>query len=246
MTERPIPLRPHEVRGILSGRQTQLRRVVKPQPDTTHYGLPYWNIGGYRAWSFCGISDPIRMGTNNPLLCPYGHQGDRLWVKETHAFELQAAELDQKPPHSDGRPVKYTDDGWVQPHYRATDPVPELAYLGEHFDEPGCKWRPSIHMPRWASRITLEITGVRVQRLQDISEADALAEGISTLRTPDWDRKHFPTWRTAFDAACADNRKPPVGPLPSESYRSLWESINGPGSWDANPLVWVIEFERVK
>jgi hypothetical protein len=92
------------------------------------------------------------------------------------------------------------------------------------------KYRPSIHMPRWASRITLEVTGVRVERLQDISEADAIAEGID------------------LNASAIGIRTTGESPQPMAIaiYRSLWESINGPQSWDANPWVWVVEFRRIE
>lgn len=94
-------------------------------------------------------------------------------------------------------------------------------------------WRPSIHMPRWASRITLEVTGVRVERLQDISEADAVAEGIEpTMPNPGpWN------WKDYLAEGCHTHA--------ILSYKTLWESINGPGSWDKNPLVWVVEFRRL-
>ena len=107
-------------------------------------------------------------------------------------------------------------------------------------------WRPAIHMPRAASRITLEITGVRVERLQDISEVDALTEGALSVRSPEWDMAHWPDWRREFDVAISAGKKPPVGPSPRETFRRLWESINGPGSWDANPWVWAIEFKRLE
>ena len=136
-----------------------------------------------------GLREP-----DNAERCPYGQPGgDRLWVRETwaapHAY-------DHLPPRLIPQDARI--------HYAATE------------DRGGLLWRPSIHMPRWASRITLEITGVRVERLQDISEADAISEG-----TP------FPCggW---------------VG-----GYQKLWESIPGPGSWDLNPWVWVVEFKRV-
>ena len=99
-------------------------------------------------------------------------------------------------------------------------------------DEPA-----SIHMPRWASRITLEVTGVRVERLQDISEADAIAEGIEQMPCEVPDTK---LWRNYTP----DNGWTPRVAMPQNSYRSLWESINGQGSWDANPWVWVVEFRR--
>jgi len=129
-------------------------------------------------------------------LCPYGAPGDRLWVRETWAQnENQLSETSMDTS------IVFRADGEA----RALDNGCEKA------------WRPSIHMPRWASRITLEINDVRVERLQEISEADALAEGIthSTLNDP------------------------------RVEYRWLWESINGHGSWDANPWVWPITFRRI-
>jgi hypothetical protein len=105
------------------------------------------------------------------------------------------------------------------------------------------KYRPPMFMPRWASRITLDIVSVRVERLNDISEVDALAEGILSVRSQAWDLGHFQAWRHAFDEAVAAREKPPVGPLPSEVFRALWGSINGPESWALNPWVWVIEFK---
>jgi hypothetical protein len=107
----------------------------------------------------------------------------------------------------------WSDRGDMRPFYRA-DQEPYLPYGG--------RWKPSIHMPRWASRITLEVESVRVERLNDCSMDDALAEGVS-------------------------DRDPETGAWqnPKEEYADLWESINGPGSWDANPLVWVVTFKRI-
>jgi len=101
------------------------------------------------------------------------------------------------------------------------------------------RWTPSIHMPRWASRITLEITSVRVERLQDISEADAIAEGIERL-----DYQGQTSWRdySLNDEWAAIS---PMLDSPIASYKTLWESLNGKGSWDLNPWVWVIEFKKV-
>lgn len=134
--------------------------------------------------------------------CPYGRPGDRLWVREAWA------------PHPQDTSTVF---------YRATVEA-----------EPGFPvwsgpWRPSIHMPRWASRIMLEITRVRVERLQDISDADAVAEGIGLNPSAVGVSMTFPQGESACHAA----------------FRVLWESINGPESWAANPWVWVIDFRRI-
>lgn len=190
--ERWIALRPHEVRGVLSGRQTQLRRVVTPQPVKSDgwVGGHYWERRRATMWkpSECWSIRDL------PQFCPYGKPGDRLWVRE--AWRLREIGED------------WSRDCGTGVAYRATDP-----------DGRAEKWRSSLHMPRWASRITLEVTGVRVERLQDISHDDACAEGIESTR--------------GGALACI------------ERYRRLWESINGPGSWDANPWVWAVSFKRL-
>ncbi|KIA78994.1 hypothetical protein QR66_18395 [Chromobacterium piscinae] len=134
-----------------------------------------------------------------PLRCPHGRPGDRLWVRE--AFQI----------------VRRGDD-WDIPIYRADD-------IAGHINS---GWKPSIHMPRWASRILLEITDVRVERLQDISEADAVAEGVTPAAVQSFSDTGLVTRPAGF------------------AYRDLWEQINGAGSWDANPWVWVVEFKRVE
>jgi hypothetical protein len=142
--------------------------------------------------------------------CPYGQPGHRLWVREAFA---NIAMYRDAPLFAD----RQSDFA-----YRASGDI-----IGCH------KWKRSIHMPRAASRITLEITGVRVERLQDISEADAIAEGIE---------RSYAQWR---DYRTDQAVNYPSAATPVESYRTLWESINGPGSWDANPCVWVVEFKRL-
>lgn len=139
------------------------------------------------------------------LACPYGQPGDRLWVRET----------------------------WAAPDHGAQLGFDVLAFRATHSDSeiPGGRWRPSIHMPRWASRITLEVTGVRVERLQDISEADAMAEGV---------------WRTVSGHYSYGDEYNPSYATACDAFRGLWESINGPGSWEANPWVWVVEFKRLE
>jgi len=150
------------------------------------------------------------------LRCPYGEPGDRLWVRETWAA-----------PHKyDALPPRLIPVG-TNIHYRSTWEGPC-----------GLRWRPSIHMPRWASRVTLEITNIRAERLHDISWDDALAEGIDRLV----DRYDEPdVWRDYSSEGPPEYTSDPI-----ESYATLWESIHGSGAWDKNPWVWVLEFARVE
>jgi hypothetical protein len=203
MKERPILFSAPMVRAILEGRKTQTRRLVGPR-HVMCVGRPE-------------LAD-----------CPYGEPGDRLWVRETFAIECSVDGIDQPLPHDDGRPHRrhhheHGESWWQQPHYRATDPAPELCITDKDgYEVPGVQWKPSIHMPRWASRITLRVTSVRVERLQAITESDAWAEGVH----PDW---------------CGVDEHGPRA-----SFSALWDQINGArASWDSDPWVWVIGFERV-
>lgn len=193
MKERPILFSGPLVRAILKGRKTQTRRVVKPIPQmVSDKNIATWDGDA---------AVLMRLLDKAGRTCPYGGSGARLWVRET--FRLFDSSECACYDHCNcmsyhGKPV-----------YRATA------------DDGESKWTPSIHMPRWASRITLEITNVRVERLQDISESDANSEGCM-LEPFDQDWTQCRRW-----------------------FMELWESINGAGSWDANPWVWVIEFKRV-
>ncbi len=195
--ERPILFSAPMVRALLAGTKTQTRRVVKPQPEFD--GPERLHHAEVALWREAMLT----------LRCPYGQPGDRLWVRET----WQAVNGDDRARHIVTHPRP--NRGWIE--YAAT---PRL-------DEPAYKWRPSIHMPRWASRITLEVTSVRVERLQDISEADALAEGVNVH--PD----HHGKPRTSIYS-------------PVQAYADLWDQINGAGSWAANPWVWAVSFKVVK
>jgi hypothetical protein len=195
------------VRAILDGRKSQTRRIVK---FTSALGEPEeWCHKHERAQFSENVGDYRRF-------CPYGQPGNRLWVRETWnaCDEVEGAgwypyrEIPKARPHS--ACVSYSADGL--------------------HDGP---WRPSIHMPRWASRITLEITGVRVERLQDISEEDAETEG-----------SHRKIWITSPFSAGAMNATSERGTF-RDGYKDIWESINGLGSWAQNPFVWVIEFRRI-
>lgn len=192
--ERPILFSAPMVRALLNGTKSQTRRIVKPQPY------------------FISPENTPRItkapGLHPYIPCPYGQPGDRLWVRETWQGPLLDSEEHEAQCRDDG-PEAFKKPGFCA--YRATDTLDAIDAEGNDLG-----WRPSIHMPRWASRILLEVTSVRVERLQDISEADAEAEGPP---------KHFNSWRDNF---CA-----------------LWQKINGDGSWDANPWVWAIEFNRM-
>lgn len=233
------------VRAILGGSKTQTRRVVKPckDRDTGCMLAPHEIAGEVNAGRYSN--------------CPYGHAGDRLWVRETHA--LQTCAEGEAPPFDDGRPINWRPTSaleesaplWTQPHYRATDPAPDLCC-----EKPGCAqcrdhdmgphWRPSIYMPRWASRITLEITGVRVQRLHDITANDIKAEGI---RIPvDADSGNVLIDVSTPNGPSAFLTRDQIGNADAilrAHWAALWCAINGRASWDSNPWVWVVQFARI-
>jgi hypothetical protein len=243
--ERPILFSGPMVRALLAGTKTQTRRVVKRQPAAGATMAGCDTTGGW-----CDNHDGY-LGCDAGWQCPYGQPGERLWVRETLAIERWSREYGDAPPLPKDRPWKHTpDDGsidgedvWRWPHYRATDPAPDLSCERSRCrvcasGEPGPHWIPSIHMPRWASRILLELVEVRAERLQDISKADAIAEGLERIaKTSD----------TTGGWACPllDTGIGMVVDDPRQAYRGLWNSINGAGSWEANPWVWCLTFERV-
>lgn len=198
------------VRALLAGTKTQTRRVAKV-PDPWHRMM----------------SDPERgAGTKEAFVvaCPYGGVGDRLWVKETFSpFRIHGGASDIMRADyvvlKDGAQVYTPLPGGGQRFF-----APLKVWGSGAFDY--IRWRPSIHMPRWASRITLEITEVRVQRLKDITDEDAKAEGV-TEAGASYEREVYPieSYRRAYSA--------------------LWDRINGPGSWSSNPWVWALTFRVV-
>ncbi|MGH8790622.1 MAG: hypothetical protein ACREYA_36915 [Cupriavidus necator] len=216
--ERPILFSGAMVRAILDGRKTQTRRIIKlpPAPETLGTWEPT-TIGGGTSTFADGTPGPEMAAiwhtrTGATLACRHGHAGDRLWVRETWA---QPAALDPGPT------VYRSDYPACVP--RGFENIPPAEAI---------TWKPSIHMPRALCRLVLEITVVRVELLQDCSEADAIAEGIERRHSADGEWAHYADTGLSTDAR--------------GSYRSLWEQINGPASWDANPWVWVVEFRRVQ
>ena len=213
--ERPIIFSGEMVRAILEGRKTQTRRVVKKQPHPV-------NIGMVRAgreepeppYGYWGFDDFFPIDSEEVLeTCPYGKPGDRLWVRETW--------------------LRLDDDHVIDKRYAyRADCDTESDEIRKEY---GYKWKPSIHMPRHASRIALEIVSVRVERLQDISEEEAKAEGVEEMEcrfcaSPEGVENRYCT--------CGENFRIP--------FRQLWDNINGKKHpWESNPWVWVIEFKRL-
>lgn len=207
MKERPILFSGPMVRALLAGQKTQTRRLVK---------------------------GPVVESLNHPEVnprqlldaCPYGKPCDQLWVRETWCNTLERGGLLNQSLKAKVGSVEFAADMDIERFPLGGNFTPRMRDF---------KWTPSIHMPRWASRITLDITGVRVERLNDISETDARAEGCSADEDPYW----RPTYNN-----------PDSGGNPScrLSFEYLWSTIHaadGPNGWAANPWVWVVEFKRV-
>ena len=197
MKERPILFSAPMVLALLAGTKTQTRRVAKVENTLGIDSILAPRRAGGHAATYL-LPD---QAAEAAACCPYGQPGDRLWVRESHWWFKDECdhETGYYPPALTADDVEYRADGESTRH----------------------GWRPSIHMPRWASRILLEITSVRVERLQDISDPDALAEGCSHNDMLHGDRL-------------------------ASVYARLWEKINGPGSWAKSPYVWVVEFKRVQ
>lgn len=225
-TERPILFSGEMVRAILAGRKTQTRRVVKPQPAEVHHcqdrdSYPFEMTYEEQDGKTVAVVK-YTMGEIEAHFCPYGQPGDRLWVREKHSKLLSAgAEQYTVFPEDVGGGQKWSNGDFY--------PAPAKGYFPGAFDH--IKWRPSIFMPRWASRITLEITGVRVERVQDISEEDAKAEGCEI---------YCAYFGKCYSGRCASHHY-------RKGYRVLWDSINAKRGfpWSKNPWVWLIEFKKL-
>jgi len=219
MRERPILFNGAMVRAILAGQKTQTRRVAT---------LPHQNpLGQWEASTSGGYGARDRKGnlvpehvciwhtrTGDTLSCPLGQPGDRLWVRESFA-DLRGTGIEHRP----------NIDGPIQRYAYSADTLPGSPGDFARKDY-GIKWRPSIHMPREACRLVLEITAVRVERLQAITEADAVAEGLSQSESGSW-----------LPGPCDH---------PEWAFHQLWSQLYGEPAWEANPWVWVIEFKRVE
>lgn len=207
MAEKPILFSGEMVRSILDGRKTQTRRVMKPQPPR-NCSKPLFDTHGI-GWFFDGLDadgdcNEYWPENDTGAWCPYGKPDDMLWVRETFAYITKAKNEHYDKVRPDGCPVEMLfkadadAEGWTLP----------------------AAWTPSIFMPRWASRITLRVTGVYVERLWQMSVSKMEAEGVMEV----------------------DDNKHPLTP-----FITLWDSINAKRgySWESNPWVWVVEFERL-
>lgn len=227
MRERPIIFNAEMVRAVLDGRKTQTRRIIQERhlysggrtPGNWPVHMPEGEEGEKaRLWA----------ESNSP----FGAVGDRLWVKETwsvvsHAFDNDGLMIDYVPD----RPAKAVHEKPFGRGYYSGHAIYAADGGFTWGDDDGCVdgrscWKPSIHMPRWASRITLEITGIRVERLNSMTERDAIAEGCIG------GHNSIPGYHYSA--------------TPHEHFHHVWQSIYGADSWQANPWVWVVEFNRIE
>lgn len=239
MHVRPILFSVPMVRSTLEGIKTKTRRLVKQQPFLDAMGnfCSPGKKGQHSCWGQRIDGAPCTRDFVKSR-CPYGIPGDLLWVRETWKTGMTGAgpQITYK-----ATPDYFSIDAWDGPdegagpsfNYDRCQNADFSAWLGDVLSNDG-PWRPSIFMPRWANRLTLEITDVRVERLQDISESDAIAEGYPTsCWVPDFKQvRHLEN--------LPENR------IPARLwYRVLWDQINGIGAWDENPFVWCISFRTI-
>ena len=235
MTERGMIFNGEMVRAILDGRKTQTRRIMKPQPEPCPRCGHWWPSNVFK--TMLHVEEEMQNGKGGwgglvGDACPFGDVGDRIWVREAYRFP---ASLDDVSPTGVGEmavatgyrkpwaPTFYEFTGTFSDGWKGFETPPKVSDAG--------KLRPSIHMPRWASRILLEITDVRVERLNAISQEDAQAEGMELTG-----------WRPTY----SDPDSGGEVMTPYDNFAELWSSIYGDESWKANPWVWVISFKRVE
>lgn len=231
MKERPILFNTAMVKAILEGRKTQTRRVLKAQPPLTDKKImPLYTMEPEPKVTEVTMHEVIDNGMPFPSSisrhnCPYGKIGDQLWVRETWSTVNLYGEI-ALAYKADGEVIRVVEnesfqdeDGLINYDDPRLEKYSFAPWADDLLEGKEGNWKPSIHMPRWASRFLLEITNIRVERLNEISELDCLKEGVGS-----------PILR--------DCKKP--------KFMQLWESINGLDSWAANPWVWVVEFKVIQ
>lgn len=214
--ERPILFSTEMVNAIFNGDKTQTRRIINPQPVV---GDNFWRWDGkkpkakYNTGAVCVSGYNVLPSNDNAVLinqCPYGKIGDVLWVRETH---------------------KKIQGGFM---YKANPMlIKKTQSLGPTITG-DARWKPSIHMPKSACRLWLEIVNVRVQKLNDINDLDAKSEGINKMLG------YYRDYNSKYSGLAAHIF------MPKQSFISLWQKINGEESWSLNPWVWVITFKKIE
>jgi hypothetical protein len=250
--EHPILFSAPMVNAILAGRKTQTRRLIRPQPFTEP-GLTGPMVG-HRDLAGVFADHVFRPCAAGLLKCRYGQPGDRLWVRE--AWKKEERTCDFSNPEDQHACTEHCQQTYVyyaatpREGLRAKPDGARITYLDERtpltdFYQRG--WKPSIHMPRWASRIQLEVTATRVQRLQEITAEDAKAEGLAEITKDGRLMKFGVPDRDGLPGT--DNEGWPWAEWevdPRAAFRKLWDSINADRmSWASNPWVWCVSFERV-
>lgn len=212
--ERPIIFTGESVPAIMGGRKTMTRRIVKPQPGENSYLAHYSTVSPHWTWADGPWTYRRR--------CPYGMAGDRLWVKEAWLYvgPGSGSELEDQWEWMSDPENQTSRNVW----YRATHENPKTL-----------KWKSPLFMPRWASRSTLEIVSIKVERVRDTSRKDAEAEGLCSWFNEDTGQRHYgikhpDVWETD----------------PRQAFARLWNSIHGQGAWERNDWVWVIGFKRME
>ena len=233
MKERPILMNAEMVRATLDGRKTQTRRVVKKQPSGSKWKSTIDLLGKIAKAIFIHDVDKDS-AISRTVKCPYGKVGDRLWVRETWQpcgpwDCLDGMHIRLKADRSLFKPLNPPS-----PFLLENDGRDGLGKDGKQ------KWRPSIFMPRWASRINLEITDIRVERVQDIDEMGALEEGTPT----EYFKKVHGTYKESHQTTTGEF----ISGSARDAFSRLWDSINAARgySWESNPWVWVIDFKVIK
>lgn len=228
---KPIICNSESVRAILDERKSQTRRVIKDAPKGSFWERPHLDNG---RWYWVANLENPSIEPKAGLVCPYGIPGDSLWVKETWALQ---ADLDEQLKEDGLTPGQIGNEGFHVGYKADGSGVYPKANLG--------RWRYSIYMPRWASRITLEIKDVRVERVQDISEEDAKAEGVTSDTLFGFGYSGFP------NSSLTDERNPAVkkGDLLyglRGAFAYLWNSINAKRGydWHKNSWVWVLNLKN--
>lgn len=240
MADKPILFSGPMVRAILEGNKTQTRRVIKPQPHVDEMGNAIWGNWNLGQNHEPHIKKILTIKKLRGIRCqPYGTPGSLLWVRETFAIthQSQGHEYPEVEVEDCDKIPKDCGGAYWKPCYQAD------WKRAESYEDRGFKWRPSIHMPRWTNRLTLDVKDIRVERLQDISSSDCIAEGIcrtGSIVEPNRWAQYGAISKDQHDKVNVDIEF--MGKSPKEAFELLWESINGAENWQANPWVWIISF----